>query len=188
MKESLFYRIIRPFIRAFTYVFIHPKYIGLSNIPKEGRIILAGNHISILDPLVLISSTRRNIHFLAKNELWKGFKRIIFSHLGLIPVDRNKKDTFALKEAEKYLNSDMVIGIFPEGTTEKGRGIMPFKIGAVKMAYDTKSPIIPFAIIGKYGLFKRIKVVFFKPISVCSNLNKENDRLRQIIITAIKEG
>lgn len=189
MKESIFYTIIRPFIKVFTFVFIHPKYIGLDNIPKDGRIILAGNHTSIFDSLVLISSTKRNIHFLAKNELWNGPKRIIFSNLGLIPVNRKTKDIFALSEAEKYLEFEKVIGIFPEGTTEKGRGILPFKIGTVKMAYDTDSVIIPFAIIGKYGLFKRIKIVFLKPFKVTdSNLDKANDKLKKIITTAIKEG
>lgn len=188
MKESKFYRLLRPFIKGFTYVFLRPTYKGLDNIPKDGSIILAGNHTSILDPLVLISATKRSIHFLAKDELWKGPKRIIFSNLGLIPVNRRTKDTFSLKKAKEYLNNEMVIGIFPEGTTEKGRGVMPFKIGAVKMAYDTNTKIVPFAIIGKYGLFKRIKIVFLKPIAINSNLGKENNYLRDLIIKSIKEG
>lgn len=188
MRESIFYKILWPFIWLFVHIFIRPKYKGLENIPKDGSVILAGNHISILDPLVLISSTKRNIHFLAKNELWKGPKRIIFSNLGLIPVNRRTKDAFALKKAEEYLKKSMVIGIFPEGTTEKGRGVMPFKIGAVKMAYDTNTQIVPFAIIGKYGLFKRIKIVFLKPIVVNNDLEKENNYLRDLIIKSIKEG
>lgn len=188
MRESVFYRVIRPFIWLFVHIFIRPKYTGLENIPKEGRIILAGNHISILDPLVLISSTKRSIHFLAKDELWKGFKKIIFSNLGLIPVNRRKKDAFALKKAEEYLENNMVIGIFPEGTTEKGRGVIPFKIGAVKMAYDTDSKVIPFAIVGRYGIFKRIKIVFLKPIKINKNLQESSDYLRNLIINTIKEG
>lgn len=183
MKESKFYKVLRPFIKVFTYIFLRPVYNGTDNIPKDGSIILAGNHTSILDPLVLISSTKRSIHFLAKDELWKGPKKVIFSNLGLIPVNRREKDKFALKEAEKYLECGMVIGIFPEGTTEKGRGLLPFKIGAVKMAYDTNTKIVPFVIKGSYSLFKKLEVTFGKPIAINnSDLKFENDNLKNIII------
>lgn len=188
MKESKFYSFLKPLLRLFTKVVFNPKYEGLSNIPTEGSVILAGNHTSIFDPLVLISSSKRNIHFLAKDELWKGPKKIIFSNLGLIPVNRREKDKYALKTAIEYLENGCVIGIFPEGTTEKKRGLLPFKIGAVKMAYDTKTMIVPFAIKGKYGLFKRIMVTYGKPIAIkTSDLTKENDRLRNIIKEMIKE-
>ena len=63
------------------------------------------------------------MHFLAKKELWRGFKKILFANMGLIPVDRSKKDHNSLVKAEEYLNNECLIGIFPEGTTEKGRGL-----------------------------------------------------------------
>ncbi|MBQ6546875.1 MAG: 1-acyl-sn-glycerol-3-phosphate acyltransferase [Bacilli bacterium] len=188
MKESKFYRVIRPLVNAFISVFIHPKYIGLSNIPKDGSYVLAGNHISILDPLLVMSSTKRSIHFLAKDELWKGFKKIIFANLGLIPVNRREKDNFALKEAEKYLFEGKVIGIFPEGTTNKKNELLSFKVGAVKMAYDTNTKIVPFAIKGRYGFFRKISISFGKPIYVKSNNFKEESVKLRNIITKMKEG
>lgn len=183
MNEAKLYRILRPLIKLITIIFIRPKYIGIDNIPKDGRIILAGNHTSIIDPLILISSTKRSIHFLAKNELWHGPKKIIFSNMGLIPVNRKTKDHNALVLAEKYLNNEQIIGIFPEGTTEKGRGLLPFKIGAIKMAKDTNTKIIPFTIKGKYKLFsKDLTITFGKYINVTDNdLEKENENLRNII-------
>ena len=189
MNESKFYRLLRPIVKVLTNIIFHPKYEGISNIPDTGSIILAGNHTSILDPILLISSTKRSIHFLAKDELWKFPKGIIFSNLGLIPVNRREKDKNALKSAVDYLNSGCVIGIFPEGTTEKKRGLLPFKIGAVKMAYDTNTKIVPFAIVGKYGLFKRVKIKYGKPIEINhSDLTKENEKLRDIINEMIREG
>lgn len=189
MKDSLLYRTIRPILNIFTMIYIRPKYIGLKNIPKEGRVILAGIHTSILDPLVLIKSTKRQIHFLAKDELWKGPKKIIFSNLGLIPVNRREKDKFALKEAKKYLENEKIIGIFPEGTTEKGRGLLPFKIGAVKLAKDTNTKIVPFVIKGSYKPFKRVTIIFDKPIIIKKdNLDIENKKLRDIIIKIQKEA
>lgn len=180
--DSKLYRFLRPIIKFLTNVFIRPKYIGLDNIPKEGRIILAGRHTNILDCFLLISATKRSVHFLAKKELWRGFKKVLFANMGLIPVDRSKKDHNSLVMAEEYLNKECVIGIFPEGTTEKGRGLLPFKIGAVKMAKDTNTKIVPFCITGKYRLFSRsLKIEFQKAITIKGELDKENDKLRDII-------
>ena len=190
MKESKFYRIIRPLITAFVKIFLTPKYEGIENIKTQGPIILAGTHTSILDCILLISSTKRSIHFLAKKELWQGPKKIIFSNLGLIPVDRKNKDKNALITAKNYLISNKVIGIFPEGTTEKEKEkLLPFKIGAVKMAYDTKTEIVPFAITGDYKIFsKTLKIRFEKPIKITNDdLLKENTNLKNIISTMIKE-
>ncbi len=188
MKEKALYKILKPLARLFTFIYIHPKYIGKDNIPKEGRIILAGTHTSILDPFILICSTKRQIHFLAKDELWQGPKKILFDNLGLIPVNRREKDKSALKKAEEYLKAGKLIGIFPEGTTEKGRGLLPFKIGAVKMAYDTNTKIVPFVIKGSYNPFKKIKIVYGKPIKVTNNLETENNNLRETIKQMIKEA
>ena len=190
MKDSLFYIIIRPFLNVLVKVFLTPKYKGLENIPKDGKIIFAGTHVSILDPLLLGSSTKRSIHFLAKDELWKGPKKIIFNNLGLIPVNRREKDPNSLKLAKEYLKSGRVIAIFPEGTLEKEKEtLLPFKIGAIKLASDTKTKIIPFAITGSYKLFSRnLKIEFGKPITVKDkDLEKENKKLEDVISRLIKE-
>ena len=178
------YRFSRPIIKIFSKIFLGVKFIGLENIPKTGSIILAGTHTSILDCLVLISSTKRTVHFLAKDELWNGPAKIYFSNIGMIPVNRREKDHNALILAEEYLNNNNVIGIFPEGTTEKEKGVMlPFKIGAVKMAKDTNTKIVPFAINGNYSIFsKRLKIKFGKAMTINDNdLTKENEKLTNII-------
>lgn len=182
-KDSLLYIILRPIIKIL-FLLYTPKIVGKENIPKEAKIILAGNHTNNFDCLLLISSTKRCIHFLAKDELWKGLKKIIFSNMGLIPVNRREKSHHSLEMAENYLNNGKVIGIFPEGTFSKDKSrLLPFKIGAVKMAYDTNTMIVPFAITGKYKLFSRdLKIIFSEPISINSeDLEKENNRLRNII-------
>ena len=183
MKDKLLYKILRPIVYAFVKICLHPKYINKEIIPKNGAIILAGNHTHILDCLVLIAATNRCIHFLAKDELFHGVKKVLFANVGLIPVNRRIHDKDALKLAKDYLNSGLVIGIFPEGTTEKGRGLLPFKIGAVKMAYDTNTKIIPFKITGKYHLFNRdLKITFSDMFKVDhNNLDTYNDKLRNMI-------
>ena len=62
-KDVLLYKILRPIIKVLFRIIWTPKYYGLENIPKEGRIVLAGNHTNILDSVFLISCTKRNIHF-----------------------------------------------------------------------------------------------------------------------------
>ena len=187
--DSRLYRIVRPIIKFLVCIFIRPKFIGLDNIKDDEAIILAGNHTNILDCFLIISSTKRSVHFLAKDELWKGPKKILFSNLGLIPVNRRKKSHKSLEMAENYLNKGAVIGIFPEGTTEKGRGLLPFKIGAVKMAKDTSTKIIPFVITGKYRLFsKNLTIRFDKEFIVKEkDLDKENKRLRNKISKMLME-
>lgn len=181
--ESKFYSFIRPILSFLFKVIFRPNIIGIENIPNEGRIILAGNHTSNLDCILLMSSTKRHIHFLAKDELWKFPKNIIFDNLGLIPVNRREKDSNCLKMARQYLNNELVIGIFPEGTISKTGNLLPFKIGAVKLASDTNSKIVPFTINGKYR-YKKISITFHESIKIRENLEKENNRLK----TIVKEG
>ena len=190
MKDAKFYRFMRPIVKVFTNTFLRPTYEGVSNIPEEGAFVLAGNHTHIMDPLLLMSTYKRSIHFLAKDELWKFPKNIIFDNLGLIPVNRRQKDPNAMNSARDCLKSGEVIGIFPEGTTLKSVELLPFKFGAVKMAADTDVKIVPFAISGDYKLFsKNLKIVFGKPISIDKNkLEEENKRLRDTVYQMVKKS
>lgn len=122
--EPLFYKYFaRYVVKFYTKIVYNPTYIGLENIPKEGRVILAGNHTNNFDCIVLMSSTKRCIHFLGKHTLFKGPKKLLFENMGVIPVNRNIKDSNCLKEARKVLNDDGVIGIFPEGTINRKKKI-----------------------------------------------------------------
>ena len=190
MKDPLFYRIVRPIITFLFKIFYRPTYIGLENIPKTGRIVLGGNHTNNLDCLLLISSTKRVVHFLAKDSLMKGLKKIIFKNMGIIPVNRSIHDKEALRSAIKYLDDEKLVCVFPEGTINRTEEIiMPFKIGCVKMAKETNSSIIPYIITGEYKLFKKsIKIEFLKPfITNSKTLTEDNEKLMSIIRNKLKE-
>ena len=189
MKEPLLYKILRPLDKQFMKLY-RPTYIGLENIPKEGSIILAGNHTSKLDPLLLMSSTKRCIHFLAKIELFQGTKKIFFKNVGIIPVDRKRKNPEAINLANTYLQNNKVIGIFPESTINKTDNIiMPFKYGAVKMANETNSLIVPFSITNKYQLFKKSVIICFdKPYKVTGDIEKDNKILENKVIKLIRRN
>ena len=191
MKEPWFYKFARPIIWFLMKLIFHPKYIGLENIPDDGRIILAGNHTNDIDCWLVISSTKRIVHFLAKDELVKGKLGFIFKGMGIIPVDRTIHDHNALNSGINALNENKCIGIFPEGTINRGSGItLPFKIGAVKMAKETNSYIVPFVITGKYKPFiNDLTIEFLTPYMVSGNedLTNDNDILMEKIQDRIKE-
>ena len=183
-SDNKFYRVVRCVVCFIFRIIFRPNIIISDFIPSEGKIILAGNHISILDPILIMCSTKRQIHFLAKKELFTGFKGVIFRHLGLISVDRNRKDNNALNYAREYLNNDLVVGIFPEGTTEKSNypNLLEFKYGAVKLSKDTESKIIPFRINGKYKIFgKKVNIILGKPLKKLSNLEEYNKLLYNVV-------
>lgn len=188
-NDVFLYKLIRPIVTILFKLLYRPKIVGADNIRTKGRIILAGNHNNNLDGAFLISSTKRNIHFLAKIELFRGIKKHFFNNLGLIPVDRSKKNHKSLEIACEYLKNEKVIGIFPEGTFGRGK-ILPFKMGAVKMAYETNTEIIPFAITGEFKIFsKNLKIEFGKPIKIKGNdLEKENEKLRNIIVGMVNNN
>ena len=181
MKDEILYKISRPVIRVLFNFFYKPTYIGRENIPSSGSFVLAGNHTSYLDPLLLMSASKRTIHFLAKDSLVKGVKGLVFKHMGIIPVNRKIHDKDAL-------NNKKVIGIFPEGTINRTEDMtLPFKIGAVKMAKDTDTLLVPFTITNKYKLFRKsVTIEFYKPYKVVDDLDIENNKLRSFISSELK--
>ena len=183
MKDTLFYKIVRPILWLLFRGVFRPVIVGKNNIPKNGGIVLAGNHTKWLDAIMLITACPRQVHFLAKDSLFKGFMGVLLRGVGGIPVNRKIHDKDALLSAKKTLSMDLCIGIFPEGTINRTDDIiMPFKIGAVKMTHDTDSCLVPFIITGEYKLFKKsVRIEFFEGMKIGSDLGKENERLMKLI-------
>ncbi len=189
MKDKLFYKIVRPLLVLYIKLY-KPTVINSKAIKESGSVILAGNHTSYNDPLLVAYATKRQVHFFAKDSLYKGLKKVIFKGLGIIPVNRKIKDRNSLNMGIKVLNNNLVVGIFPEGTINKTNDvIMPFKYGAVKMAKETNATIVPFAITHKYKLLKKsVKIEFGDPYIVKDNdLTIENEKLMKIVSNLIKK-
>lgn len=191
MKYGL-YDILRPIITVLMKLLFRIEIVGSENIPKDGGVVLAGNHKSNFDCVLLISSVKRMIRFIAKKELIEGRLGFFFKKMGLIPVDRNKKNKKAISEAIEVLRNGGVVGIFPEGTLNKTEYItMPFKMGAVKMALESECQIVPFAIVHDYRLFRKgVKIIFGKAYNIKdkNDLKKENITLMNKVIRLLKSG
>ena len=190
MKDKkIIYNLVKGICYPFFMLLYHPKILGKLNI-KEGY-ILAGNHTAYLDVFLLIAANKRKIHFFTKIELFNTkIKNSFFTSMGCIPVDRKKKNNGSILEGVKVLNEEKVVGIFPEGTYNRtDKIIMPFKYGAVAMAQKTNKAIIPFAIVGKYQIFgKSVKIIFGEPYKLKEDLETENHKLEQKVISLIKEN
>ncbi len=160
------YKIISKLIVFLGNIWFGGKIYGKENIPKEGRVILAGNHTGNFDSYLLFKSTNRTIHILGKIELFKGPFGFIFKMMKLIPVDR-KGDTSSAKEMTiNLLNEEEVVGIFPEGTFHKKDILLPFKPGVISFATKTNSLIIPFAITGEFKFRAHPSITWGKPIDI----------------------
>lgn len=186
MKEPTFYKAVRPVLAGWFKLFYKPQYEGTENIPQDGKIILAGNHTNFLDCFIVATATKRCVHYIAKAELMKGIGKHIFTGLGIIPVDRSSASSgmHAVNVAEEYLDDGKLIAIFPEGTINRTDDIMmPFKGGAVKIALDTKTKIVPFAITGKYTMFKKdVKIKFMPAMEIeRGSLKAANQKLYQTV-------
>lgn len=185
MKDNFLYRVLAVIPMILFYILFIPKVKGRHNIIRNGRVIFAGNHTNYLDPVMIVCTNPRQLHFLAKVELFNSFLGGFMRSVKMIPVDRSAKDKSSVYEiAEKTLELDNAICIFPEGTINRTKDtIMPFKLGAVKMAYNTNSMIVPFTITNKYHLFGiggRITLEYYEPI-IIKNIKKGNEKLMNVV-------
>lgn len=147
------------------YPFYQYKVIGKENFPKDGGVLLCSNHISNLDPPTVGIAAPRQVHFMAKEELFSApVIGKILPHINAFPVKRGMSDREALRTGLKVLKEGKVLGLFPEGTRSKTGELGKGLAGAGFFALRSNAYIVPCAVIGSYKPFKRIKVVFGKPI------------------------
>ena len=184
-KNPFCYKLFKLILGPIFKFYYNPKVIGKENIPKTGSIIVAGNHIHIMDQCVPILSTKRVINYMAKKEYFDNKKVAwFFKSAGCISVDRSKKDENAVSSALDVLNNGGAIGLFPEGTRNKTKDLLlPFKFGAVSMASKTDSYLVPFGISGEYKFrSKNLVVRFGKPFKVKDgDLESANKKLEKEI-------
>ena len=184
------YKFLKPILSPIFKFWYRPTIENKEYIPKEGPIIIAGNHKNIMDQCLVIIATKRIIHYMAKNEYFKGPFAWFFKITGCISVNRQIHDKEATAKAIEVLNDKGAIGIFPEGTRNKTKEILlPLKMGAVSMAQKTKALIVPFAITGDYHFrSSNLKIKFGKPFKVIDDLEKANEKLKTEITNLLKEN
>ena len=189
-EKNVLYNIIKPIYTILLKIIFRPQIIGKENIPQDGALIFAGNHKHAVDPTMVMMSTDRIVHYMAKEELFKGLHGILFNKIGLIKIYRGRSNPQAIIEAEKILNEGGTIGIFPEGTRNKGtQELLKFRHGAVAIAKKTKVKILPFAIKNKYKIFRKSVILEFgKPIDVSKmEIEEANEYLRNEVLNLLRK-
>ena len=174
-------------------LFFRIEILGKNFIPKEGAFVLASNHLSNLDPIVLGGVSPRRLNFLAKKELFKTpLSSWFLSSLKAFPLKRNKVDFFATRRSIARLRQKEPLLVFPEGTRRKeekrvhaGVGFLVSKTGCpvvpVKI-YNTDKVLPPGRILPK---LKKIKVVFGRPTLFDKSKNVQD--IAQEVIGRINE-
>lgn len=120
---------------------------GVANMPGEGACVVAANHLTTLDVFPLQFALPRPIFFMAKAELFANPAfGLLLRNLGAFPVQRGASDQWAMDHARQILDRGLVLGMFPEGTRSRGRGLAVAKTGAARLAIDKGVPVVPVAI------------------------------------------
>lgn len=160
----LFYRTLRVFFRPFFRVLFGAEVVGAENMPSEGGVILAANHMSNWDPPFLATYLDRPVSYMAKQEL---FEIPVFGaairQLFAFPVRRGAADRAAIKAALAAIREGRCVGIFPEGTRSKDGEVHKGGSGVSLLAAMSRAPVVPAAIIGTNEM-KRLKVIYGAPM------------------------
>ena len=132
----------------FQKIFYRIHVEGIRNIPVHGPVVLASNHTSGHDIIILGCTSTRQIHFMAKQELFEknALLAAYFRKAGVFPVRRGQNDKQAIAAALKYLRQGKVLGMFPEG--KRFAALARGKTGVARLALKTKAHVVPEAIIG----------------------------------------
>lgn len=183
-------RFIRFLNRLLVKTALDLEFINLEKAPREGALIVAGNHLGVLDALIVYSVIDRRdyIVMVAEYHQQYAFRRFLANLVDAIFVDRYQADFPVLKEVLKRLKAGGVLIISPEGTRSKTGSLLPGQPGTAYLAAKSGVPVLPVSIIGsedrlvmpnlKHLRRSPVRVIFGEPI-VFEPVNREN---RQAIL------
>jgi 1-acyl-sn-glycerol-3-phosphate acyltransferase len=144
---------------------------GQEMVPADGAVIVASNHISLLDPPVVGAAIPREAHFLAKKELFENrLLSWVIKAYNTVPVSRGRPDRAALRRIAELLRQGQAVLLFPEGTRGPGDTLLSGKLGVGKLAVEEQVPIVPAYICASNSLWqtlfrkRRLTVSFGSPI------------------------
>ncbi len=159
------YHFVRFVVKCWLHIRFRVQVEGLQHVPSRGC-ILAMNHRSNYDSLLVGVHTPRKMHIMAKEELFKNkFFAWLISEMGAFPIKRGAADIRSLKYALKLISDGHIFSIFIEGSRSKSEDMQDPKKGIGFLIYKSKSPVVPVLIHGASGgWFTKATVRFGKPI------------------------
>lgn len=195
----IFYRSLQGLGSMLFGMLFRPKVFGSRNIPAEGPVVIAANHSSYLDPLLIGVVARRRVRFVAWEAIFSVPGVSFFSDaLGAFPVNVERMERSTYAKVREVLRAGQALGIFPDGQRTLSGFMEDPKPGAVRLALNAGAPIVPCSIIGAVEIWPLNKalwqtgeatVIFHKPItfSVVDRKRKRDPEFIDSIITKIKD-
>jgi 1-acyl-sn-glycerol-3-phosphate acyltransferase len=183
------YVVIGPIVKAI----FRPWIVGRRNIPVEGGAILASNHLSFVDSVILPLMIDRPVAFLAKSDYFtgKGLKgwatRVFFKATGQLPIDRSggKASEASLNTGLQVLGGGELLGIYPEGTRSPDGKLYRGRTGIARMALEARVPVVPLVMVDTDTMMPigqrlpnvvRVGVVIGEPLDFSRFEGMEGDR------------
>ncbi len=164
----ILWRLIRVVVRIIVAIIFDVHTVGRQNVPETGQLIIASNHLSWTDVLLIPAFLKRRVVYMAKEEAFKGKGGWIVRFLGAFPVKRGEADRQSLRTAEEQLKAGRILSIFPEGTRSKIHTLGQAHAGMGMIALRSGAPVLPVAIYGSENSFKkfrpRITIIFGEPM------------------------
>lgn len=179
--DKLAYGLLKSFLMPVLTLLFRPKVKGLRNVPAQGPVIIASNHLSFSDSIFMPLVVPRKVTFLAKSEYFtspgpKGLlKKLTFIALGQVPVDRagGSKSEAALLTGLSVLSNGECLGIYPEGTRSPDGRLYRGRTGVARLAYESGAPVVPVAMFNTAEIqptgkilpkIMRVRMIFGEPM------------------------
>ncbi len=206
MEKLWLFKLTRLIIYAICRLYFRIEFKGVENVPQEGAMIVAPNHVSYFDPFWVSIPIKRPLRYMTWDKVtqWP-LAGILLRAYGAFPVNINSSsgDRVALRHSLEHLRAGGGLMIFPEGArTRRGR-ITPFKPGVIRLAIDTEVPIVPVTVVGGYQAFpphhrlprpSKVTIIYHKPIKMEPPVDKlglknymleQADKLQSIVASAL---
>jgi len=177
------YRLLHAIIPPLLRTIWRPRVTGRERVPTTGGVLLASNHLSFVDSVVIPSVAPRPVRFLAKSDYFTGtglrgrLMRAFFEGLGMLPVDRDDPQSAlsSLDTALEVLRRGEAFGVYPEGTRSRDGRLYRGRTGVAHLALTAGVPVVPVGLRGTERLqpvgsnlprLVRVEVTFGEPIPV----------------------
>ncbi|MES2154755.1 MAG: lysophospholipid acyltransferase family protein [bacterium] len=180
------WQVMRPIAVPVVRLGLRVRVKGRRHIPKKGAAILASNHLSALDHVVLPMATRRTIINISKAEHFsKPVKAWFFRQWGIIKLQRGSGDQGAIEAAKQAIREGNLFCIYPEGTRSRDGKLHKGHTGVARLALELRVPVIPVAMKGTYEakpkggklkLFSRTAAVVGAPLDFSADWGKQDDK------------
>jgi 1-acyl-sn-glycerol-3-phosphate acyltransferase len=182
-----------------------PVITGREHIPATGPVILASNHLSFIDSIVIPLAVPRRVVFLAKAEYWEGRslaslpRRLFFRTFGAVPVQRDQQGDaqVSLDLARQVLARGDAFGIYPEGTRSRDGRLYRGRTGVGWLALASGAPVVPVGLVGTdrvqpigatFPRVHRVRVAFAPPVRPEDYAGLPPGRARREITDAVMDA